>query len=192
MRNCFLAALMALFMANATAETKETSIDVTFPDRLGPLEFQRKQEIQPKELGIALQYASPTRDVWATIYIYDLGLKEIPTDLADHLVMRVFLQTLQDAKQQVVTGRVREVRISDEPPKLARTGLCGREYLRTDFEIDTNQGSMKSYAVLTTLRGNFVKLRISHPRDQEQSSAQVVSFIEAVSLLLGGCIQNAK
>ena len=184
----FLYALIVLLTAaTASAQSLDSTAGVTFPARLGQLAYDRKHTFPQKELGIALLYRLPGRPLWATVYIYNLGLATLPSDLADTVVTEAFSKVLGDVKQAASMGQVKDLNLQDETPRQFTAASCGRTLLRTDFQFRGQEGPLKSYALLTTHANHFLKVRISHASESRELTEATEDFLAALSRLLAGC-----
>jgi hypothetical protein len=154
----FLAGCASLAAAQDTIELLPSPLKM--PRRIGPLVFDGQPHSFPSpELGIGYQYNSDGLSL--TIYVYDLGIKDIP-DGANTVAT---CQQFEEAKEGVIQARYPNtvlkteqlVRLSppDDQPQ-AREAV---------FEFTMKQRSAFSYVWITGVAGNFIKLRFSVDAD---------------------------
>lgn len=184
---CVLAALwLVLGPSVAPAQTSELPAEQRLPEALGPTRLVERRQLQPESVGIVFQYAAGRR-LWATVYVYDFGIRDVSSTLSDLTVLRVYLHAEEEIAAMVRSGRLRAARIPDGPPRLVEPSPCGRAHLRKDLELDVPGGTHASTIVFTTVRGKFVKVRLSHVLGDTASQADAQAFFDDLARALGGC-----
>lgn len=110
--------------------------------------------------GVSASYVNAVYSV--TLYVYDLGLSNLPEDPLSSSVMEHFQESVQGALTSADSNGERlECKaahgVSLEPDS-------GVNYLVATFGLENDQGRFRSFIFLTTKNGRFVKLRMSfHP-----------------------------
>lgn len=177
---------LVILAPTVRSEPVTQSAEQLLPERLGPAQLTRKQQLQPEAHGVVFQYASGTQ-LWGTIVVFDFGIKDISTALSDPTVLKAYLRAEQEIHALVRLGRVKAARIPEQAPRLVEPKPCGRPYLRKDLEVEVQEGTNASYLALTTVRGKFVKVRISHAIEDEMAKAGAETFLEELAVALGAC-----
>jgi hypothetical protein len=163
-----------------------TPAEQLLPRAIGPVSLDERKVLQSEAAGIVLLYSSPRR-VWLTVYVYDAGLSSVPEQLASPAVSTAFDHAVREIKSLVESGRAKSIKLDDLPPNLVKPEGCGREYLLKQLEIEFSHGRNSSYIFLTTVRGSFVKVRLSHEAENTGAPAVVSSFFAELSRVLGSC-----
>lgn len=182
--------LPALILALATtathAATFEPALGVTLPDEVAGLTFAGKKEFSQKELGVnyAWQRNGPTR---GSVYIYTSGAGTIPDGTDAPIVRRHFDQVIGEVQQMAAIGRARSVTLTGSSEQVTRYPGCGPQFIWRGYEMVLDVGTITSYTYVTGLKNNFVKLRISHSKDDAQAAKDAERFVQEIRKVLGGC-----
>ena len=121
-------------------------------------------------LGITMAYHGGERGE-ATIYIYNLGQKNIPDGPTSNVVRAEFDKTTREVFEagQVAGNRIELV---------SRYGTG--EFLCSEFIITEDHGSHRSFLYVTGANENFVKIRITL-RTNDETDATARNFADAVA-----------
>jgi len=136
---------------------------ITMPFGLGFLHFSKmtNYEIERSGLGISLAYSSP--EVEATIYIYDMNIKNIPSAFDDDIVQEQYKQSVNELKVHYPEAIVTQ--------KASYNTSSIYEFFVTD---DTHKKN--TVLALSVIRGKFVKLRMTAPHDLDINKISMEFF----------------
>jgi len=174
------------FVPLGHAATYESSIEVSFPDEVAGLTFSGREEFPQQDIGVHIGYEGSGL-VQGSLYIYNAGLNTIPAGTAAPIVRQHFAQVIEDAKQLKLAGKVRTVRLSEAGDQVTNYADCGPQFLWRAYEIELPEGAIASYTYLTAMKNRFVKLRITHPKDDAQGPRDAERFVQQIRKILGGC-----
>jgi len=185
--SCIFATLTSLLLPpTAAAQPQKLAAEQLLPATLGPTQLTERRQLQPEIQGIVFRYSNGP-GFWATVFVFDAGLKNISLSLTDPIVLFAFAHAENEIKAMAADGRISAARIPDEPARLVKPSPCGREYLRKDIELDVQGGTNASYIALTTVRGKFVKVRLTHLLPHAQFKADAEGFFADLARALGEC-----
>jgi hypothetical protein len=150
------------------------------------LAFAGRNEFPQKELGvnIAYQRSGPVR---GSVYVYNGGLKSIPSGTEAPIVRKHFAQVIGEVKQMETMGKARAVTLSATGEQTTSYPGCGPQFIWRAYEMELSEGTLTSYTYLTALKNNFVKLRVSYRKGDTQGSQTAEQFVEQIRRVLGGC-----
>ncbi len=168
------------------AAVYESAVDVSFPDEIGGLPFVGRQGFPEKELGISLTYERAL--LRGSVFIYDGGLRSLPSGTGSEAVRRHFDQVIGDVKQMETSGQYRAVTFVGPAVTTTSYPGCGPQFLAREFVMVTREGVTRpSFAYLTVLNGNFVKLRVSYLATGNHNRQEVERFVMQLRKVLGKC-----
>jgi len=180
-------ALAATCIALSSLETfgagvREPAIGLEFPDRLGALALKGRTQFPNPGEGANIAYEAA--GVRGAVYVYNAGLKEIPAGVGSPKLHMHFLETtaaLQRASAEGPGGaRVTPVKTRT----VSAFPGCGPQFLWRSDAIEMNGQRVITRTYLTGYNNHFVKLRVTHPRDDDKAAEQ---FVQDVRRLLGKC-----
>jgi hypothetical protein len=165
-----IAGIVLLTALSATAGTyTDKATKLRFPDKLGSWEKGEVHHFDEPGAGISIHYRHPLTGI-ATFYIYDNGLKEIPTGGKSGAVVQEFATVLQQIETTYSGPKYEHLKkIMDAAPEVRSNGktatLLASVY---SFSVrDEHPPQRLSYALLTGYRNRFLKLRFTLPADFE-------------------------
>ncbi|ATQ73370.1 hypothetical protein CR152_01740 [Massilia violaceinigra] len=171
----------------AQATTYEPSIGVSFPSEIAGMTLQGRTAFPQKALGVAIEYTGSDRGMRGALYIYNGGLASVPADIDAPVVRKHFEQVVADLKAWEGTGKVRMTQAVGKAERTTTFAGCGPQFIVREFEIDLPEGTLASASYLTTMKNNFVKLRVSYMKSAVQGPQAAQKFVQQVRQLLGGC-----
>lgn len=128
-------------------------------------------EVTSPGLGFTVPYHGPM--IEATLYIYDLGLKEIPANLLDDSVRQHFDGATRDVLSLPRHGQYNSVALVSR--YATGSSEIGPEFLCATFSVMDQDKSFMSFLFLTTHSDRFVKWRISiHHNESEEAVARMI------------------
>lgn len=154
----FLAVVAPLAAAQEKVRLQPAPLEL--PRRIGPLNFDGKPHSFPEpELGVAYQYNGD--GISLTIYVYDLGIK----DIGDGVDTAATCQQFEEAKQGVFQARYPNTVLRNE--QLVRLAPPDEQPQAREaaFEFTINDRPAYSYLWITGVAKNFIKLRFSVDAD---------------------------
>lgn len=170
----------------AQAGTYEPSIGVSFPSDIAGLTLDGRTEFPQKALGVVIEYSGGDRTRGA-LYIYNGGLASVPADIDAPVVRKHFERVIADLKAWDGKGKVRMTQAVGNTERTTTFAGCGPQFIVREFEIDLPEGTLASASYLTTMKNNFVKLRVSYMKSSAQGPQAAQKFVQQVRHLLGGC-----
>jgi len=151
---------------------------ITFPSKLGPLVKTGEYEYQPADYyGRAVVYELPGKPLRIEVSLYKLGLGNIPDDIDSPVVRAHFLDLCEEF-------------ISQDPKQYQHLvmvdlggGICVMDHSKVEYhraEFSWQETDIKGkvtlrngHLLLTTCRGNFLKIRGDYPRNEENEMLPV-------------------
>ena len=181
-RIALVATCAAFSFTSSAAGVREPAIGLDFPDRLGAMTLKGRIQFPQPTDGASITYE--TGDVRGAVYAYNAGLKEVPTGIGSPVIHKHFMETaaaLQRAsKEGPANTRVTPMKGST----LSAFPGCGPQFMWRSDAIEMRGQSVVSRTYLTGFNNHFVKLRVTHPRNDEKAAEQ---FVQDVRKLLGKC-----
>ncbi len=170
-----IAGTVLLAAASATAATyTDKATKLRFPDKLGSWEKDDVHHYDDPAAGTSVNYRHPITG-FATFYIYNNGLKKIPTGGKSDVVVEEFASVLQQIETTYSGAEYEHLKkVMDAAPEVRSNGrtatLLASVY---SFSVrDKHPPQRLSYALLTGYRNRFLKLRFTLPADVEKTPAR--------------------
>jgi len=165
----FLTVFFFLFLPfQAFAEPyRHEATGLVFPDLLAGMEKWRVTDLEKDRpgFGVSIGYNAP--GITLTIYVYNLGMKSIPSDPKDPVFIDQFLASVGDIYRAGQAGvytnltRLYEKEISLTPAENAPKALLGAfSFLKRDKEG-------RSMLVLIGYKDHFLKVRYTYDKTLE-------------------------
>jgi hypothetical protein len=161
----------------------EPATGLVFPLKLGGMDFGGASGYDKKELGVSLRYeVEKPIDIWADIYIYDMGVKKIPEGTDSDGVRAAF----EDARQSVLTmekrGRYKDVKVVVEKPLALKVGEKNLAFLTATFEYtilpdkdSTDEPrAVVSHLFVSAYRGQFLKVRCTYNTAAKEAGSKII------------------
>jgi hypothetical protein len=170
----------------------ESATGLAFPVKLGGMTFGGAHGYGQRELGVSLRYAvdkpdDKAADLWADIYIYDMGQKNIPEGADSDGTRAAF----EDARQAILTmekkGRFKDLKVVIEKPLALKVGEKNLAFLCATFEYtiapapdsaDAPQ-AVVSHLFVTGYRGQFLKVRCTYDAASKEAGTKIVKAFMA-------------
>jgi hypothetical protein len=186
MHKFILSLLLFCCVGSVSAGVHNDAINISFPDQLAGFKFTETSSFPVKELGdyIAYRRSDP---ILASIYIYTAGISPIPASIDTPVVQQHFTKIIAEAKGMEASGQARSVNLITGFQQNTHYFSCGPQFIWREFEFENAAGMHTSYTYLTTMKNNFVKLRISHQKGDAKARAAVETFVADIRKLLGNC-----
>jgi hypothetical protein len=176
-----------LFWQTAASDTSKPFVEpatgITFPPTLGKWKRGLDRDYGPG-WGVSIAYYSPG-GATATIFIYNLGLTDIPPGPSSRVVTDAFAETkreVDDAMQQ----RGGSARRLIEGEASFGTAPNSLKAMRVSFAIVYKDGYEKrSDAYLTGYKNQLLKVRLTYPKEHlAEREAEIKSLLNDLNDLL--------
>ena len=187
------AIILVVSCAGARATIVEEAIGITFPDRIGNMVLRGRTPFPDPRLGAVIRYEEDGRDLRAGgltvgVYVYNGGLRHVSGDLDSRQMRLNFREVISEVKQMQKLGKVKAVNLPPDDEHVTTLAGCGPQFLWERYEIDLDGTTMLTSATyMTSLHDNFVKLRISHLKDDATSAKLEEDFLPQLHHVLGDC-----
>lgn len=146
--------LLGLLVCGADRDVTLKEIDLTLLAQIGRMQYQSRHEYGG-DLGYSIEYRG--RQSKVTLYVYDLGQKEIPDGKMNPAVAGQ-LQSASAEIEEAANQGIYEIqeRMQGELP-FSKTVQAA--FVSTGFGLKAKSQNLKSYAFVTGRKGRFVKVR---------------------------------
>jgi len=156
----------------------------SLPRRVGLLPYREATVYDDERLGIKIRYASVT-GVKADIYLYDLGLTDIPSDIESPIVQEYFKDACGDVFVAEKRGILLELELKTSQYLYLPRDTPKPMYLWASFYYrqapgpsTTFEGMRYSHLALRTDKGYINKIRYTYPDiGDENASRGLVAFL---------------
>ena len=140
------------------------------PKTVAGLELSGVQHYPDPALGVSVAFNGPRTS--ATVYLYDLGLTDVSSDVKSEQLLEIFQQSYADIDQQAASGAMRDFELHASqylllPPDAPQPiGLWAAFSFTPPSETDGADADRQvSHLMVRTDRGYFNKIRYTHPKD---------------------------
>lgn len=180
--------LFSLFLLLAASMTgaepyKNPATGLVFPDTMAGMAKGRVTVFDKPELGAGVGYNAPGAAM--TVFIYNLGMKEIPADTSSPVFKGQFDQAAGDIVQAGKTGVIENVKRLPGPEAVKMPGKTGRKALSASFTFSMQGRDMSSKLYLTQYRNNWIKLRYSCEAGMQNKGEELFQgFLKELSAML--------
>jgi hypothetical protein len=183
----FLMALLCAAAADDLAELRGLGFD--FPSEING--FARGDIIDNEAghpgLGYTVAYHGPRAGAEATVYVYDLGIRDIPDGPSNAVARQAFDQAARDVL--ATEGYVGRVKITMVDRYVAESRAGEAQFLCAEFVFQMADGSaQRSYLYLTGARSKFLKIRATLPAS-DATMTTAPEFADTAALRL---IENKR
>jgi len=186
--------MLMVSCAGARANIVEEAIGITFPDRIGNMVLKGRTPFPDPRLGAVIRYEEDGRDLRAGgltvgVYVYNGGLSHLSGDLDSRQMRLNFREVISEVKQMQTLGKVKTVDLPPDGEHVTTMAGCGPQFLWERYVIDLDGVTMLTSATyMTSVHDNFVKLRISHLKNDETSAKLEEDFVSRLHHVLGNCV----
>ena len=158
---------------------------ISFPVRLGPFTLIGVQKYDDPGLGTAVKYQRNETLNALTLYLYDLGLKDIPSGNGSAAVSEQFSNARNEVRRAKEMGYYQEVELLYEDNLKLETAGGPLTFSLVCFSITTNNIRHKSYLLVTGYGNQFLKIRSTFPEElQEEGDRSLSIFLEELGRLM--------
>ena len=169
-----LAAVFLLFAALASAQSTkgeyvERRTGIGFPAAIGSLRRWGVVSFAERDpgLGIAVRYTT-NKGCRGDIFVYNLGLAEIPSDPDDQVIAQQLQQALGDIRTQERTGTYQDVSV--QRSEVAHLGGAGSPKVRHAVLSYVERGKREeSHLYVTGYKNHFIKIRFTFAEQVRES-----------------------
>ncbi len=178
---CWCAALLVVALAIPASPSfaqSRTLFGVAIPDRVAGLPHEPPHDYERDNpgLGYSVEFLRP--DWRIDVYIYDLGMRDIPADPMSDVMERQLKQASGDIYELERRGNYSNVTASGN---FAVDDSAGRtRFVCSTFRYRHNgwKSDVDSYLCLTSVKAKFFKVRMTTKRDPD-SAAESRRFVQA-------------
>ena len=186
MRGAGILAVVAVLVSAAAAhgqqrpqEKLKVIYGLSIPDRVGSLVYGRTIDFESRSPGLGYSLRFGGRPGWMVdVYLYDLGLKKIPTDAESDVIKSQLAQARGDVFELGKRGTYADVTDKGDF-KVPATGkprfICSSFSYRRGERVDID---VESYLCLSSWNDKFVKVRMTAPRGT-LSRSDATDFVHA-------------
>lgn len=153
------------------------------PETIGPFGFADHHVYNPEEQGVSYLYRLGGGHAAGTVYVYNLGMKDLPDDVQDERITNEFLNVLRGVVRSCSTPSRRLIEMPNGA-EICTHRATGRGYLVNRHMIMDHGRHTGSVATLTTFNQHFVKVRLSYEAVQPLAQQMAEVFIHGVHHLL--------
>jgi hypothetical protein len=158
-----------------------------FPDRFAGLEklSVKNYEKDNPGLGISVGYGAPGGT--ATIYLYTMGMKSVPSKIGDPQFKKHFRQVVEEVFLSGENGTYKDVRKTGEEETVFGASKTGIKALSASFTfvIAHSGTAVFSKLYLMSYNNHFLKLRFTYPRDMRLQGESILKvFIENLVVMI--------
>ncbi|HEY8503502.1 MAG TPA: hypothetical protein VIL46_02895 [Gemmataceae bacterium] len=168
-----------LLTAAAPAESPEAVLK-TLPAKIGAFKGGPPHVYDDPRLGASRRYADSAGAV-LSIYLYDLGVQGIQDGSEDETVKKAYAQAKQDVRTYERLGHYRNLKVLEENPReIPLKGERSLKVLSVTYSFDFVDRETKkaepvvSQLLVTGLRGQVLKLRVTRPADRGKDRAEEI------------------
>lgn len=174
----FLAASIA-----AAEPYKNPATGLVFPETMAGMAKSKVTVFDSPELGVGVGYNAPGASMM--VFIYNLGMKEIPADVSSPVFKGHLDQAIGDIYQAEKMGAIQNVRRLPGSDVTTMPGKPGRKALIAAFTFRMQGKDMNSKLYLTQYKNNWVKLRYSYDAAMGDKGEEVFQkFLAELSAIL--------
>ena len=167
--------LCTLIPGDETVALKE--VNLTLPRTVGDIALKGKKDFDQKELGYSVTFVSKVCHI--TLFVYDLGQKEIPNGKDNKPVMVQLERSINDLKTLEKSGTYKNVQVMKGELPLPKTVL--ETFAAAGLTFDLDGRGCKSYVLLVGREKYFLKVRITqYVTDNQTNDREVEAFMNAL------------
>ncbi len=180
----FIAILMGNLMSckNTEAAYYHAFTNTNFPNRIASLKIEDKVIDYEKErpgLGISIGYNGYITNV--TIYIYNMGIKNIPYDLYSDLSINAF----NDAKEEIWKAENMDVYSNVHKVLEGEIKYGDLKFLCSIYRLDQDEYDRISYIYLTIFKNHFLKIRYTYDLSEKKYGEKIMeNFFDELNRVL--------
>jgi hypothetical protein len=203
MRQVFLLCIVLLIAPFALAATSaplkpftEPQTGYVFPLKMGTMAFTSTDGYSHPSLGLSVHYQTDAaaEEIWADVYIYDQGLKNIPDGSDSDAVKAAFEESQKSVLALEKRGNYKDVKTTIDKPLVVKAGdkevtfqSATFEYVRMPEKGSTDSPqAVVSHLLITASRGYFIKVRFSYDAKAKDTGAKTfIQFVTDLGAVLG-------
>jgi hypothetical protein len=140
-------------------------------------------ETQRPGQGVSCTYVAKDAPYGADIYLFNNGLKSVPADISNPVVVQLRERTLKDIEQSA-RNHGETARIADQAVLTADTGRGTILAYYDALTITTPKAPLTTWVWLWTAHNHFVKIRMTRAGQGSLSPRRAREFFEAVAKLV--------
>lgn len=162
---------------------KNPATGLVFPDAMAGMAKGKVTVFDAAELGVGIGYNLPGASI--TVFLYNLGMKEIPADVTSPDFKRQFEQAVGDIFQAGKMGVLQNISRLPGNEIVTVPGGSGRKALSASFTFRMQERDVNSKLYLTQYRNNWVKLRFTYDAAMQNTGEEIFQrFLSELSAVL--------
>lgn len=174
---------MAVLTILAFAGTPAESIVTELPAEAGAFKADPVKTYKDPRLGASRSYKGPG-ETKVDVYVYDLGAEKIPDGVEGEAVQEAFKMARGDIKSYEERGFYQDLKMLPQKPRevtLAPGQAIPLLEVGYTFRLKRSATAapvaLTSYLLVTGMRGQIVKFRVSHPDDGNDHAKQIDTLV---------------
>ncbi len=153
------------------------------PSTVGPFAYVKNEVYPLAEHGVSYTYVLEGGTATGTVYVYDFGMKNLPSDVKSEVAVQAFSEVLRGIVQSCSTPdrQLIEMPTNAEVRVDSETGL---EYLFHHHLLIDHGSRTGSISTLTTFNRHYIKVRLSYQAEQPMARQLSEAFVFVIHRLL--------
>jgi hypothetical protein len=168
-----LAALLTLVASARADDLPGPKID--WPEVKG-LDRQKPNVFKDARLGYSVSYLAEGTVI--TVFVYDLGLKEIPKGAEADAIKAEMYESLLALEGNRASGRYKSIQPLDEKVVAFGSNADAPKLRRKRYEIEiAKEGPAVAELYMTGYKNYFIKIRATYPADDKPKGEKLVAAV---------------
>lgn len=159
---------------------------LAFPPKIAKLSYEGVRRFRNPGLGVGVRYRHPS-GVLLDLFIYNLGLKHIPSDADSDVIHKQLDQAMADIRAVERQGRYPNLAVQDRGIVSLTLKQGAPQALRIGLSFGTKENRYRSYLYVLGYRSHFVKIRYTY---RAEAGEVAEKQLEALTEWLAGKIQK--
>jgi hypothetical protein len=164
----------------------EKQTGIAFPAAIGDLERGAVKDFPEPGLGVGVTYKAGSV-LAVNLFVYDQGLKEIPSDPGSEAVRKQADKALEDIRTVAKQGLYPNLAVTSRGVVPLTEDDKGPKAQRVVLSFGPEGGPCTSYIYVAAYRNRFVKLRYTYP---DSARADAEKNLAALTRWLGEAIRE--
>ena len=160
---------------------------MVFPDELGGMKMVRVKDFEKEHpgFGVSITYCfKDCNQVRADIFVYNAGLKKIPTGSGHKLIHSEWQEAQKGIFEHEKRGTYQSVKLLYTSARLLGMDRNAPTALSAEFSFIRDGQPYFSNLYLLGYKNNFIKMRFSYlSKDKKQSEKVLRAFLEGLGNL---------
>jgi hypothetical protein len=183
-----------LFLAHpAFAKEAPEAILAKLPAELNGFQATQIQKFDEAGWGAALGYNNMDTVTAVTVYIFDMGAKEIKDGLASPIIKQAKTDAMEDIKSVIDSGMYKNLKIVKESEvklPLGKGKSWPALYVLMNMEVVISDQGLTmpdhSSMYITGMKNQIIKIRISRPEVTEENEKNIDALVSSLLSAISG------